>query len=198
MGTVAAVLVALFGDQLRRMIFHPIFSVTIKDGPSDNVLIKKVNGCYSYFSRLWIENKGSSPAKNIEVYVKNVKKKNDQGIFIEDKSWQPMNLKWSNIGGIYLENLPVGMGKHCDFTEIFSKHQWFVFCSIDPPNNGGHQKSLGEYTIEVLVASTNHVKPVSVVISAVFKEFEYSDANIQYNKTLQADEIPVKMRVINK
>jgi hypothetical protein len=198
MGTVAAVLVALYGDIFKKWIYHPALKVTIKDGLPDNVMIKKDNGYYSYFSRLWIENNGRSSAENVEVYVKALKKKNDQGIFVEDDSWQPMNLIWSNIGGIYLENLPVGMGKHCDFTEIFSKHYWFVFCSIDPPNNGGHQKGIGEYMIEVLVASTNHTKVVSVLIEAIFEEFEYSDAYILYDKTPGENRIPVRMRVIDK
>lgn len=102
MGTVAAVLVALYGDIFKKWIYHPALKVTIKDGPPDNVMIKKDNGYYSYFSRLWIENNGRTSAENVEVYVKALKKKNDQGIFVEDESWQPMNLIWSNIGGIYL------------------------------------------------------------------------------------------------
>jgi len=197
-GTVAAVCVALFGDLLKRRIYKPILSVSIKDGPPDNVMIKKENGYYSYFSRLWIENNGRSSAENVEVYVKTLKKKNDQGIFVEDESWQPMNLIWSNNGGIYLENLPVGMGKHCDFTEIFSRHHWFVFCSIDPPNNAGHQKVIGEYMIEVLVASTNHTKVVSVLIEAIFEKFEYSGWEVFYDTMPSENIVPVKMRIVDK
>jgi hypothetical protein len=198
LATVAAVLVALFGDIFKKWIFKPVLRATITDGPPDNVIIKKESGYYSYISRLWIENKGKSTAKNVEVYVKNVKKKNDHGIFIDDESWQPMNLKWSNIGGIYLENLHVGMGKHCDFTEIFNRHHWFVFCSIDPPNNGGHEKNIGEYMVEVLVASTNHGKPISVLIEANFEKFEYSGLDNYYDKTPHENKVPVKMRIVDK
>jgi hypothetical protein len=205
LATVAAVLVALFGDVLKGLIYKPVLNVTIKDGYPDHVVVQKGNGLYSFFSfyslysRLWIVNDGRSSAQNVEVYVKTIKKKNAHGIFVDDEFWQPMNLIWSNIGGIYLENLPVGMGKHCDFTELYNGNEWFVFCSIDPPNNGSHQKGIGVYRAEVLVAATNHKKPKSVIVEIDFIEkFNYTDTNKLYDKTPHENKVPVKMRIVDK
>ena len=67
-GTLGAVIVALFKEWLYRKIYHPSFVVT----PSTNDVLEEIDDCNNvsqYYSELHIKNDGSASASNCELYM---------------------------------------------------------------------------------------------------------------------------------
>ncbi len=70
---------------------------------------------WSYFLRFRIKNNGNKSAKNVEVIVNKIEKKNIDGNYHPYKPFIPLNLGWSNTRGqIYYSLIPPKIEKHCD------------------------------------------------------------------------------------
>lgn len=133
-GTVGAVCVALFKDEVLRWRRRPQLRVTAELKPPHShlthlgpyqvqriALTMTIAPCY--YVRLWIENCGKSRAENVQVFVASVARRSADGSFVNLANFLPMNLRWSHgrpdaSTEVFAEGISPGMGKHCDLLEI--------------------------------------------------------------------------------
>lgn len=123
-GTIAAVLVALFKDPFIAWKRRPRLNVTCtKDSPwttkgpifvhdqSGNVLW--TGDCY--YVRVKVENSGNTRAEKVQVYAEKLEKLGQAAkTFYEVKTFVPLNLRWSNLGVAILDGISPKMGAFCD------------------------------------------------------------------------------------
>ncbi len=155
-GTVGAVLFALFQDKYRRWRGQPILEITASPKLPDCVKIPYVRPAQfgflqsspqpsviprrettSYYLRILVKNKGNETARNVEVYAKKLKlyRKSDEQ-WEEEALFPPMNLVWSNYESgqmTYLRFLPPGMSKHCAVGHILDPKDRKEFDADDNP-----------------------------------------------------------------
>jgi hypothetical protein len=103
--TTAAVMVALFKDEILRRFRRPKLGLRIGSEPPDCLLsateIRDKNGSITwkgnvYWLRLWIENTGAVRAEQVQVFVAKLYKRPANGEFVPVSNFVPMNLRWSN------------------------------------------------------------------------------------------------------
>jgi hypothetical protein len=130
--TTAAVLVALFKDEVIKHFRRPILDARITQTPPDCLMIpmmvlnpsrELVWKGDSYWLRLWVQNKGKSRAENVQVFVARLFKKGASDKFILVPDFVPMNLRWANNQDaprpvILADISPKPIGRHCDFCSI--------------------------------------------------------------------------------
>ena len=131
--------------------------------PKTGAFIDRAN-CY-YF-RLWIENTGNQRAEKVQIFISKVLRRHADGSFVEDKTFLPMNLRWSHSQSphlgpeIFAEGISPQMGKHCDFAHILDPKKRSVF-GIDlqgVPQN----KTILEYDLEIAPNTLSHFAPPGV------------------------------------
>jgi len=122
-GTLILAVVAIFGGSIGRWIRRPKLNINLKPHPPDCQKIPIRNTTTGqdlaecYYFRIWVENKGRTSAKNVEVFAKELKKKNESK-FEKVSLFCPMNLTWSHFGEMLFPAIHPGMGKHCDVFHI--------------------------------------------------------------------------------
>jgi hypothetical protein len=97
-----------------------------------------------------------------------------------------MNLKWANVGRIYLSNIAPEMGKHCDVGHIVDPQRRHFLHKDAPklaltnqetslafdltvaPNHKGHIIGPGDYQLDILVAAENG-RPIKQTITISLK-----------------------------
>ncbi len=191
--TIAAVIFAIFQDQYKKWLYKPSLYLLAESKAPDCVIIMKdvslPSGTISVESiqiRIRVKNIGNTPAEKTEVYLNNVSE------FIDNKyqsliNFQPMNLVWSNIGGIYCDNIPPDFSKYCDLGFLLKLEPYFFrISSIDPPNNGSHLLKPGNYRLEILVAASNASHPVKYIMHLNFNQ-NFSNI-ISDNISIQMDQ----------
>lgn len=112
--------IAVFGDRIKRMFFHPKLKLTITSLFPYCNLTTSASGQREFFFRIAVENIGRVDANNVQLYLTKIKKKGLDGSFSTCQNVLPMNLIWS-----YQDNEPKkssiattispGMKKYCDF-----------------------------------------------------------------------------------
>ena len=122
-GTLVLAAVAIFQDTVRGWFYHPTFEASIQTKPPDctAVQVSRLDGTKvadSVYLRLRVKNIGKATAKNAEVYASELLRRRTDGTWERVDEFPPMNLKWSNSGGIYWPFIVAGMGKHCDIGHI--------------------------------------------------------------------------------
>src|SRR5579872_409281 len=162
--TSAAVVVALFKDELLRHIRKPKLTIRMKPEPPDCLLVPSAVVFNSqrtilwsgkiYWLRLWIENVGSGRAEQVQVFISAISKRDANGKFASVAEFEPMNLRWANSRDpnnpeIFAQGISRGFGKHCDL------------CSIsDPANPTDHQgyagQCVGALQLEVVPGGDRH------------------------------------------
>ena len=188
-GTLAAVLVALFKDELLRYFRQPKLSVRIESQPPD-CLLSPINVLENnaivwsgdcYWLRLWIGNNGSSRAEQVQVFASKLWKRNASNEMIEVTAFVPMNLRWSNSRDwrnpeIFAPGIARQMGKNCDLCSVcdpanprdelqgfrgrcIATLQLEVFPSADK-----HRLPPGNYVIELIVGAAN-ANPVKAYVA---------------------------------
>lgn len=164
-GTVGAVIVAIFMPLFQRLYSKPNLSFGLNySHPDCNMTTGKYmdNPIDAFFLRFYVENIGRTTAKDIEVTVDKIEKKN------EDK-WQlctdflPSNLVWTNIGVPILNNLLPKAKRNVDLAFIF--HPLFTQCGKDEtemivtiatnPFDNFNVLCHGEYKFSVVVGGSN-------------------------------------------
>ncbi len=132
--TLTAVLVALFKDDYVRWRRRPILRVTadLRSPHCAKALLGPIVvqraamttlTAECYYLRLWIENVGKTRAEQVQVFLGRVFRATADAAFIEDTSYLPMNLRWSNsppgmLPETYADGVSPEMGKHCDLLRI--------------------------------------------------------------------------------
>jgi hypothetical protein len=106
--TVLAVVVALFKEQLVRIWHRPKLQIRVSLSNPDchktqMTFYDRTNGAAMisadcYYFRLWVENVGNQRAEKVQVFISRLFRRHADNSFVEDKSFLPMNLRWSNSG----------------------------------------------------------------------------------------------------
>ena len=210
-GTISLGIVAIFQDKIRDFWHRPRLNLdfiieppnchkTILNYIKNEVVIDRAFCCYY---RLKITNFGEGSAKEVEVMIVNKYIKQQNGLFIEDNSFLPLNLLWSHYGKVVMENIPPSLFKHCDFGRIvepqYRDREIGGLVEIDSgiktvlnldlaqkPNTGSHIVLPGTYRFKITVASSN-TKPITKVF-----ELEYNDFWDNNEKEMLEEAIRVK------
>jgi hypothetical protein len=100
--TFLAILVALLKEELQRLWRRPVLDVSVKTQPPDchiglteyydskGSLLAEAN---CYYLRLWVHNKGNSPATNVQVFATKLSVEPTSKKAIEVENFLPMNLR---------------------------------------------------------------------------------------------------------
>ena len=121
-------------------------------------------GCY-YF-RIWVENIGNQRAEKVQVFLSKLFRRHADGSFMEDKSFLPMNLRWSHSQllpfgpEIFAEGISPKMGKHCDLGHIIDPRKRVAF-GINL-SNVAVGKTILELDLEVAPNTLIHLVPPAV------------------------------------
>jgi hypothetical protein len=174
--TLLAVFVALFKEQLVRIWRRPKLETRIRLSAPDchktqmtrfdqktGVAMERAD-CY-YF-RLWVENTGNQRAEKVQIFLSKLFCRHADGSFVEDKSFLPMNLRWSHsqlslLGPeIFAEGISPKMGKHCDLGHIIEPSRRVAF-GINLSNVVAG-KTILELDLEVAPNTLTHLLPPAV------------------------------------
>ena len=174
--TLLAVLVALFKEQLVRLWRRPKLEAKLRLSAPDchktqMTLFDKSTGTVlesadCYYFRLWVENTGNQRAEKVQVFLSKLLRRHADGSFVEDKSFLPMNLRWSHsqlspLGPeIFAEGISPKMGKHCDLGHIIDPSKRVAF-RINLPNVGAG-KTILELDLEVAPNTLTHLVPPGI------------------------------------
>lgn len=185
--TLLAIVVALFKEQLVRIWRRPKLEARVRLSAPDchkteMTLINKETGALieradCYYFRLWVENTGNQRAEKVQVFLSKLFRRHADGSFVEDKSFLPMNLRWSHsqlspLGReIFAEGISPKMGKHCDLGHIIDPSKRVAFginlsniaagktiLELDlevAPNTLTHLLSPAVYRLEMKLAAAN-------------------------------------------
>jgi hypothetical protein len=212
-GTISAVLVALFKDEILRNRRRPKLNVSITLGPPDSVktiwnyqilapnlqtYIAKQADCY--FMRLWIENQGKTRAEKVQVFASKLLKEAEAGTFHPVKNFLPMNLQWANSHELFAEAISPYMGKHCDLGHIMtpsalvalqedlpavpSEHTVLALDLEVKPSTKNHLISPGRYLLELKIAGAN-VLPVVTTLDITLTGKWYDDAEKMFGDAIK-------------
>lgn len=177
-GTISAVLVALFKEDLLRWRRRPELVAVLKaerpycvKTPEHHGTPPNVWNGSRYFIRLMVTNMGNVRADKVEVFLSSaVVEETNQPV----PNFIPMNLKWSYIGSIYADGISPDMSRLCDFAAI-TDPTWPPFKEERPSALSEKETCLslilevglsrrdflppGRYKFEVTMAASN-CKPV--------------------------------------
>lgn len=150
-GTVGAVVVALFHEPLMRWWRRPKLALSIASCPPDCHKVAFNNSRPVYYFRLWVSNSGKTRAEHVQVYISNLERKGENGSFERYTRFPPMNLVWSNSPGkpeVYAAGIAPEMSRHCDLCHV--------------PHPGPHATAVPSiyFDLEMEPAALTHIVPV--------------------------------------
>jgi hypothetical protein len=139
--TLILAFVTVFQDWLKSWVWHPKLKVSAKTAPPDCIALPMIrrtlqspwpgstviqaSGPISeekancIFFRIFIENTGHEPARNVEVYAKQLLRQQADKSWALAPSFPPMNLKWSWFDlMIHYPIINPRTGRHCDIGHI--------------------------------------------------------------------------------
>ena len=179
--TLAAVLVAIFQDHIKRFFWKPKLVLELHTSPPDfqKISINRTDGQgrilgsgLSYYFRIRVKNVGSISAEHVEIQASKLSKL-DGKTFEVINEFTPMNFVFSHTHEKSLEYLSPNMEKLCDFIHVIdpSENKFFIpYESNEPviwfdlevmPNNYGNLISGGGvYRIDIIVGASNIIKPI--------------------------------------
>jgi len=171
-----AVIVALFKEEIVRIWRRPELQARIRLTAPDchktvMTLYDKNTGRVldssdCYYLRLWIENIGNQRAEKVQVFVAKLFRRHANGTFVEDKSFLPMNLRWSHsqpspLGpDIFADGISPEMGRHCDLGHILDPNKRVSF-GINLSNVAAG-KTILEFDLEIAPNTLSHLIPPGV------------------------------------
>ena len=198
-GTLVLATVAVFQDTIRQLFYKPKFRIAIRCEPPDCVWVPFTNlqtGAFiahSVYLRLWIENTGNAPARNVEVYAKELRLHRADGTWERVREFPPMNLLWANPPGtVYWPVIVSEMGKHCDLAHIVDPalraqrgeenpalglppdRTSLAFDLMAAPNHKGHIVGPGRYQLDIVVAAENS-RPLTETVEINLEGPWYAD-----------------------
>lgn len=180
--TSAAVVVALFKDEVLRYFRRPRLRVRVDPKPPDCVLVpnttvyNRLTGVVlwsgsTYWLRLWVENFGIGRAEQVQVFAAALFKLGANGRFAPITEFEPMNLKWAHSSDpdnpeIFAPGISLGFGKHCDLCSISdpanpTDHEGYVGQCVGAlqlevaPNTNSHRLPPGDYIVKLNVGASN-------------------------------------------
>lgn len=185
--------IGVFQEQIKRSFWKPKLVIGFNLEPPDShktKLTNRITGdfiCNTYYLRAKIKNDGNFQAEDIEVMASELYKKGKNGRFIKDKSFLPLNLKWSHTGEITKEKIQPGLFKYLDFGHLLpsegsSKNKIVLELDVEmKPNTGSHLIPPGEYRITLLIAA-NNTKLINKQFLLILKNDWRDDEGEMFNK----------------
>ncbi len=172
-GTVSAVVVALFGESIWAWFRRPKLDVSIRVSRPDCVKTNFTDQAgrvvaEAYYFRLSVKNRGKRRAEDVEVYAERLEADED-GDFKVVAEFPPMDLKWSHVGRP-LQSIAPGLQKHCDLgyipyplegdiqqniMQLIGNNSRLYFDLEVKPNQGGWSIPGGTYRLHLAIAAAN-------------------------------------------
>jgi len=140
-----------------------------------------------YYLRVRVTNDGNVAAKNVEVFASELKTKRAGEGYVAVTSFLPMNLVWSQIGGVYVPQIAPKMHRHCDVARVIdpalrrefkpSDKTWdevdpqapiLDICTHVKVNTLPHLVPAGTYRLTIIAAGAN-TEPVTATIEITLK-----------------------------
>jgi hypothetical protein len=204
--TLAAVLVAIFQEHIRRIFWKPEIVLEVNQKPPDcqKLEIHRKNNlgliqasALSYYFRLRVKNNGSVSAESVELQASKLSKHNGETYDVIS-SFTPMNLVFSHTHERYLESLSPNMEKLCDIFHIVDPSQnksfiprenesaviWFDL-EVTPSNYGNLIFDPGLYKLDIVVGASNIRKPIKRSIKIDFSGNWSDDENEMIGKEIK-------------
>jgi hypothetical protein len=186
LGTLGAVVVALvlalWGEKIGRLVVRPKLSLKTHVGRPDSDRTRRqtntgTSAGTAYFFRLAIRNLGNTTANDVQVFLDRVERiVNGEPQKITECT--PMNLLWANRGSATLPRLLPQMPPiYCDLVHIEEpmpglnspeKPGALLFLDVEfPSNTGGHVLGAGTYFFRIILAGAN-CRPRRYKLEVVF------------------------------
>jgi hypothetical protein len=176
-GSVAvALLLALWGEEIRRLVVRPKLSLRARVQRPDSEKTQRmtIDGQYAgaaYFFRLAVRNRGNIAAQNVQVFLARVDRVTGNKVEKLDQ-FTPMNLLWAYRGNATLPTLLPDMPPvYCDLAHIdqpvtmvnlpgliLNQTIQGAVLVLDvefPPNTLGHMLTAGTYHFHLILAASN-------------------------------------------
>jgi hypothetical protein len=212
-GTIAAVIVALFKDRIIAWRQRPILVATCtKEIPwtvrtpiiAQGYASGKGNVTWTgegYYVRVKVENAGRSRAEKVQVSAQKLTKLGADNKFVDISTILPLNLKWSNVGTAILDGISPKMSSFCDVVALCDPSNPLqrrpanalptvtigqLQLEVDPFTDG-HLLTPGTYRLFLRIAAAN-VEPIDMVI-----EFTHTGAWIPDDATMRRDCLAVSL-----
>jgi hypothetical protein len=200
-GTLVLAAVAVGQETIRGWFYRPTLSVSIKTEPPDCMAVPErflkppaaIVEVTAVYLRILVRNGGNATALNTEVYVDEIYRKRTDGLWESIAGFPPMNLTWSDVGGMYFARIAPGMSKHCDVASIYDPYALaaveggprkpelkadqtsLTFRLISHPNHKGNIVGPGDYRLHLTVAAEN-ARPVNVRVNISLRGDWYSNS----------------------
>jgi hypothetical protein len=208
-GTVSAVIVALFYRDIRDWIRRPrLVILPIESGPPDLVKVPTVrrrldNGKViaetdSYYVRMRVRNEGHMRAEEVEVFAAKLLKEHN-GEFREVESFIPMNLDWAHRGAV-LPGLSPDAYRYCAIAAVHDPkkrpdfppqdEQWpdvprnktILSLRVENPTTAkGYLQPFGTYRLELELGAAN-ARPKKKTLEITVSGTWYDDEDEMFSK----------------
>lgn len=166
--TLLLVVIAFFQDKIKLLWQKPKLEISFDMDSADAVIMPMKNSQTGeiigngFWIRLKITNTGNYRAENVEVYLDNLERLNEDGKYNRVDSFIPLNLLWSNLLIYEMLHINPSIPKHCDLCSMrwgkdFSKTEEnrLMLETVVQPNNNGSILIPGTYRLEILLSTTN-------------------------------------------
>lgn len=166
-GTIGAVLVALFKDPFDRWRRKPELGLCFRPYPPDcqKGVVVMPNGDRGdcYYPRLLVKNSGRTRAEHVQVFAEKLMRRGSDQSFKDVEGFLPMNLRWTHDQGppgrpeIFAHGISPEMGKHCELGHVLDPP---LRVRIDGPENSPISKpdtTILCLALEVITSTTTHL-----------------------------------------
>jgi len=153
----------VFGDRIRSLVWHPVLTLKAQmSSPEAHKTTMTRRGdaqirtdCYYFLIR--VENSGSTRAENVELFVKDLKKRGIDEGYHSVGGFLPMNLLMSFTRQPVLKSLSPGLHKHCSLGHVIDPAHRREFPSETHPDFRGNvtQEGGATFVLDVEFQSNN-------------------------------------------
>lgn len=208
-GTVAAVVVALFYRDIRDWIRRPrLVILPIESGPPDWVKVptarrrldtgEVIAEADSYYLRMRVRNEGHTRAEQVEVFAAKLLKEQD-GKLSEVENFIPMNLEWAHRGAA-LPGLSPDAYRYCAIAAIYDPkkrpqfppqdEEWpdvprdktILSLRVENPTNAkGYLQPSGTYRLELELGAAN-ARPKEKTLEITLSGTWYDDEDEMFSE----------------
>jgi hypothetical protein len=207
--TFLAILVALLKEELQHLWRRPVLNISVKTQPPDchigltkyydskGSVLAEAN---CYYLRLWVHNKGNSPATNVQVFATKLFMEPTQKKTIEVENFLPMNLRWAHTKEIFRDRIAPKMGRHCDLGHVADPRLKHIHNEIRPdvpkdktvlfldlevaPFTLVHLLPPGNYELKLIIAADN-CRPIKKVLKIMHSGNWFDDEKTMFEKGIK-------------
>jgi len=162
---VVAVVLAIWGNALRSVFYKPKLDSSVRmEAPYAHHLWREESGVRTegYYFRIGVENRGNDSAREVEVRLISLKRKNAEGAFLPEPDFRPLNLRWSHVLKTVMPKIDRQLSKYCDLCHVWRKGEDLLMdldTEVVPaevrPLVWPTRKKAGTYRIAIAVSAAN-------------------------------------------